>query len=535
MTENPVPAGNPGLSPDVREVAPRVEVSGATIDFPGVRALDDVHLRLFPGEVHALMGENGAGKSTLIKALTGVHRLDAGEVRLDGRVLHLAEPGAARAAGISTVYQEVNLCPNLSVAENVMLGHEVRRGPFVDWRRTRRAAVEHLRRLNLDLDPRSPLDAQTIAVQQLVAIARAMVVEAKVLILDEPTSSLDRAEVAELFRVVRQLRDSGVAILFVSHFMDQVYEISDRMTVLRNGRFVLESRTADLPRRDLIAAMIGRSGDELAGVEETARAAVGLHGADDRPVVSARGIARTGGVEAFDLDLYAGEIVGFAGLLGSGRSEAVRLLTGADRPDAGELRVDGSPVRFGSPLPALQHGIAYSTEDRKKDGIVGDLTIRENMALALQARRGAWRPLPARELDEIVERYMTALDVNPKNPDALIRNLSGGNQQKVLLARWLATSPRVLVLDEPTRGIDVGAKAQIQRLVVELAQQGLSVVFISSELEEVLRLSQRVIVLRDRAVVAELVNSDDVGTGTVMAVMAATAPAQDQQKEEPAA
>ncbi|MGQ7294942.1 sugar ABC transporter ATP-binding protein [Quadrisphaera sp. KR29] len=494
---------------------------GITIEFPGVRALDGVDLRLFPGEVHALMGENGAGKSTLIKALTGVYAVDAGQVLLDGQEVHLRDPGAAQAAGISTVYQEVNLCANLSVAENVMLGHEVRRGPFVDWRATRRAAREQLARLSLDLDPRSPLESHTIAVQQLVAIARAMVVDAKVLILDEPTSSLDRAEVAELFRVVRQLRDAGVAVLFVSHFMDQVYEISDRMTVLRNGRLVEERRTRDLPRRELISLMIGRSGDELAGVEETAKAAVPLHDDAARPLVSARGLGRAGSVQPYDLDLHAGEIVGLAGLLGSGRTEAARLLCGADRPDVGTLEVDGAPARLATPLAALQKGLAYSTEDRKKEGIVGDLTVRENIALALQARRGAWRPIPAKELDEVVERYTTALNINPKNPNALIKNLSGGNQQKVLLARWLATDPRLLILDEPTRGIDVGAKAEIQRLVVDLARGGMSVVFISSELEEVLRLSQRVVVMRDRVKVAEVVNDESVTTDTVLAAIAA--------------
>ncbi|MEH3078298.1 MAG: sugar ABC transporter ATP-binding protein [Quadrisphaera sp.] len=515
----PSPTADPAGAP--APATPVVQMRGITIEFPGVRALDGVDLRLFPGEVHALMGENGAGKSTLIKALTGVYSIDAGQVLLDGEPVHLKDPGAAQAAGVSTVYQEVNLCANLSVAENVMLGHEVRRGPFVDWRATRRAAREQLARLNLDVDPRSLLESHTIAVQQLVAIARAMVVDAKVLILDEPTSSLDRAEVDELFRVVRQLRDSGVAVLFVSHFMDQVYAISDRMTVLRNGRLVEERLTRDLPRRELISLMIGRSGDELAGVEETAKAAISLHEPGAQPLVSSSAVGRAGSVQPFDLDLYPGEIVGFAGLLGSGRTEAARLLCGADRPDTGRLEVDGAPTRLATPLAALQRGLAYSTEDRKKEGIVGDLTVRENIALALQARRGAWRPIPAKELDEIVARYMTALNINPKNPNALIRNLSGGNQQKVLLARWLATDPRLLILDEPTRGIDVGAKAEIQKLVVELAQQGMSVVFISSELEEVLRLSQRVVVMRDRVKVAEVANGDDVTTETVLATIAA--------------
>lgn len=499
-----------------------VRMTGITITFPGVKALDGVDLTLRAGEVHALMGENGAGKSTLIKALTGVYRVDAGGIEVRGERLALDGPEQAQAAGISTVYQEINLCSNLSVAENVMLGHEVRRGPFIDWRATRREARRFLRRLHLDLDPRSMLASHSIAVQQLCAIARALVVDAKVLILDEPTSSLDKAEVAELFRVVRSLRDEGVAILFVSHFLDQVYAIADRMTVLRNGRFVGEFRTADLPRRELISHMIGRTGEALAGIEQQARAAVTSHSSRETPLLTAVGLGKDGSVQPFDLALYPGEIVGVAGLLGSGRSEVARLLTGADRPDHGEMAVHGTPVRRATPLASLKRGVALSSEDRKREGIIGDLTVRENVALALQASRGTWRRVPRRELDEVVQRYMVTLNINPPNPNALIKNLSGGNQQKVLLARWLATSPRLLVLDEPTRGIDIGAKAEIQKLVTDLAADGMSVVFISSELEEVLRLSQRIVVMRDRQKVAEIENGDDVGTGTVLEAIAAS-------------
>ncbi|WP_337061354.1 sugar ABC transporter ATP-binding protein [Kineococcus sp. G2] len=499
-----------------------VRMTGITITFPGVKALDGVDLVLRRGEVHALMGENGAGKSTLIKALTGVNRVDHGGIAVEGRELRFTDPSQAQAAGISTVYQEVNLCTNLTVAENVMLGHEVRRGPFIDWRATRREARRYLQRLNLDIDPRSQLSAHSIAVQQLCAIARALVVDTKVLVLDEPTSSLDKAEVAELFRVVRQLRDSGVAILFVSHFLDQVYELSDRMTVLRNGRFVGEFKTAQLPRRELISHMIGRSGEALAGIGEHARTSITRHSPRETPLLTGIGIGRRGGVEPFDISLYPGEIVGFAGLLGSGRTEAVRLLTGADRPDEGALEIQGSPVRLATPLAALRRHIALSTEDRKKEGIIGDLTVRENMALALQASRGTWRRIPKRELDEIVQKYLVALNINPPNPNALIRNLSGGNQQKVLLARWLATSPRLLVLDEPTRGIDIGAKTEIQRLVAELAADGMSVVFISSELEEVLRLSQRIVIMRDRHKIDEIANDGSLSTDDVLETIANT-------------
>ncbi|WP_125773355.1 sugar ABC transporter ATP-binding protein [Antribacter gilvus] len=506
-----------GLGP-----SPVVEMRGITIEFPGVKALDGVDLTLRAGEVHALMGENGAGKSTLIKILTGVYQHSAGTVRVAGKDVHFGSTADSQAAGISTVYQEVNLCANLSVAENIMLGNEVRRGPFIDWAATRRAAREHLARLGLDLDPRSSLDSHSLAVQQLCAIARGMVVRPRVLILDEPTSSLDKAEVAELFRVVRALRDEGVAILFVSHFLDQVYEISDRMTILRNGQLVSEHRTSELSRLDLVQAMVGRAGEILADVSErAARVAAAEH---DRtsPVLTAQGLGRPGSAAPFDLDLFKGEIVGVAGLLGSGRTELARLLFGADKPAEGTLSVQGD-TRSPTPLVSLRRGVVYSSEDRKKEGIIGDLTVRENIALALQAGRGPLRRIPAKELDEVVERYLAALQIRPANPDALVRNLSGGNQQKVLLARWLATQPKVLILDEPTRGIDVGAKAEIQKLVTELADQGLSVMFISSELEEVVRISERILVLRDRHVAGEIHNGPDVTVDSVLETIAGRA------------
>jgi galactofuranose transport system ATP-binding protein len=501
--------------------APVVQMRGITIEFPGVRALDGVDLTLRPGEVHALMGENGAGKSTMIKALTGVYQIDAGEIRVADAPHRFHSTAEAQHAGISTVYQEVNLCANLSVAENVMLGHEVRVGPFINWPATRRKAREYLALLNLDIDPTSELGTHSIAIQQLCSIARAMVVDAKVLILDEPTSSLDKAEVAELFAVVRQLRDRGVAILFVSHFLEQIYEISDRMTILRNGRFVGEYLTAELPRLELISKMLGRASDELAAIEAGAQR---VAQEEDRgaPLLTAVELGRHGSIEPVDLEVYPGEIVGFAGLLGSGRTELARLLYGADKADEGELTLFGEQVTAGAPLSSLRSGLAYSTEDRKKEGIIGDLTVRENIALAIQANRGIWRRIPAKELDEVVDHYMTALNIQPPNPNMLIRNLSGGNQQKALLARWLATSPKLIILDEPTRGIDIGAKAEIQRLVVELASQGMGVVFISSELEEVLRLSHRLVILRDREKVGELTNGPNVTSSTVLETIAAS-------------
>ncbi|MBX9244602.1 sugar ABC transporter ATP-binding protein [Actinotalea ferrariae] len=483
------------------EVPPVVQMRGITIRFPGVLALDHVDLTLRPGEVHSLMGENGAGKSTLIKALTGVYPVDGGTITVTGTDRTFASTADAQAAGISTVYQEVNLCPNLSVGENVMLGHEPRRRGVIDWRATHTEAARHLEALHLDIDTRSPLSRHSIAVQQLVAISRAMVLDSKVLILDEPTSSLDRDEVDQLFGVVRDLRDRGVAILFVSHFLDQVYEISDRITVLRNGALVGEHAVADLPRDALVTKMIGRELHDLESLSRTAHRAVDRSG---EPLLSARGIGRRGVLEPADLDVYPGEVVGLAGLLGSGRTELVRLLYGADRADVGHVSVRGERARMTSPRHAIDRRMAFSSEDRRGEGIVADLTVAENIVLGIQAQRGWARPIRRSERDAVVAEYIQALGVRPANPDAIVGNLSGGNQQKVLLARWLATAPELLVLDEPTRGIDVGAKADIQHKVSELSAQGLSVIFISSELEEVLRLAQRIAVLRDRRKIGEL-------------------------------
>jgi galactofuranose transport system ATP-binding protein len=497
---------------------PVVQMQGIEVGFPGVKALDRVDFRLLPGEVHALMGENGAGKSTLIKALTGVYAVDAGTITVRGRQEVFAGPSAAQAAGIATVYQEVNLCPNLTVAENILLGREPRRFGRIDRRAMRRRAVEVLGRLNLDLDPDSTLADHPLAVQQLVAIARAVDVDAAVLILDEPTSSLDASEVRELFRVVRGLRDAGVAVLFVSHFLEQVYEIADRATILRNGRLVGEYEIAALPRLEMVSKMVGH---ELAALEDLERETPDGTGAQAQaaPFLAARGLGRTGAIAPADLTVHPGEVVGLGGLLGSGRTELARLLFGADRADSGTVEVAGRPVRLRSPLAAIAANIAFSSEDRKGEGVIDDLTVRENIVLALQARRGWARRLPRRATDELVDRWISALDIRPADPDALIRNLSGGNQQKCLLARWLITEPRLLILDEPTRGIDIGAKAQIQKLVAELAGDGMAVVFISAELEEVLRLSDRVAVLKDRHKIAELPRAE-ASVGQVMELIA---------------
>jgi simple sugar transport system ATP-binding protein len=462
------------------------------------------------------MGENAAGKSTLIKVLTGVYEADAGTVAIGGRGTVIHGPLHAQRLGISTVYQEVNLCPNLSVAENIFIGRQPRRFGRIDWATINRRSAELLARLDLDLDVTAQLGSYSLAVQQLVAIVRAVDLHAKVLILDEPTSSLDRGEVGQLFDVMRRLKDDGVAILFVSHFLEQIYEVCDRVTVLRNGRLVGEYPIGELSRFELVAKMTGQ---ELATLEE-------LDGASpDAPegerLFALEGVGRTGAIDPVDLELHAGEVVGFAGLLGSGRSELARLIFGADHADSGRIRTgDGGSVSMRTPRAAIDRGVAFCPEDRKGDGLIMDLTVEENIVLALQAARGWLRPLSQRRRDDLVDEYIKALRIQPPNPDTPVKNLSGGNQQKVLLARWLITRPRLLILDEPTRGIDIGAKTEIQKLVVSLARDGIGVVFISAELEEVLRISHKVEVLRDRRLVAELRNDGSLTPERILQTIA---------------
>lgn len=493
---------------------PLLEVRGATVRFGVESALSGVDFRLLPGEVHSLMGENGAGKSTLIKAITGAQRLDSGDILLDGERVRLSSPADAQALGISTVYQEIDLLPNLTVAENISLGREPRRWGVIDHRAMRHRADAALRALGVDVDPASVLSSHSLAIQQLVAIARAVSIDVRVLVLDEPTSSLDADEVAELFRVIRELKDRGIAILFVSHFLDQVYEICDRVTVLRGGRLVGEYATRELLRIDLVEKMLGATAQALAPLGARA-----VEDAEGPAVISARGISAGPRLRDADVDIAEGEVIGVAGLLGSGRSELARSLTGVDRPEGGELLVDGVPVRFASPREAIRHRVAYSSENRRSEGIIGDLSVLDNITLALQAQRGVFHRLSTSRRRELANSWVDALHIRPADIDRPVSTLSGGNQQKVLLARLLALSPRVIVLDEPTRGIDVGAKAEIQRLVGELSDNGLSIVYISAELDEVLRVAHLVAVMRD-GVLAQIVPAADLSSDALMALVA---------------
>jgi galactofuranose transport system ATP-binding protein len=474
-----------------------------------VHALAGVDFRLFAGEIHALMGQNGAGKSTLIKVLTGVYRADQGAMTFLGQPIDPRSPMEAQRLGISTVYQEVNLCPNLSVAENIFAGRYPRRGAAgawrIDWARMNAQARVLLARLNLAIDVTRLLSSYSVAVQQMVAIARALSVSARVLVLDEPTSSLDDDEVQRLFGVLRQLRADGLAILFVTHFLDQVYAVADRITVLRNGERVGEYATADLPAPALVAAMVGRA---LAAPAAATAAPPALDPAAT-PALQASGLGRRGQLQPTDLVLRAGEVVGVGGLLGSGRTELARLLFGLDRADAGTLRVQGTALRADSPIQAIRRGLAMCPEDRKAEGIVAGLSLRENIALALQARRGIWRTIGAARQQAIAQHYVDALGIRAASLDTPIGQLSGGNQQKAVLARWLATDPLVLILDEPTRGIDVASKQEIMEQIVALARGGKSVLFISSEMDEVVRVADRIAVMRDRRKVGELPRGSD--------------------------
>jgi len=489
-------------------------IKGLSVEFPGVKALEQVDVTLQRGEIMALLGENGAGKSTLIKALTGVYQRSAGEVLLEGIAIAPQSTAQAQTLGIGTVYQEVNLLANISVAANLFIGREPTRFGLIDQKKLLRQAQQLLLGYGLQLDVSQPLGNYSIAIQQIIAIARAVDLSAKVLILDEPTASLDAKEVSMLLDILSQLRSQGMGMIFVTHFLDQVYRISDRITVLRNGKLVGTTATADLPRMELVQMMLGHAFDEslLKRSEHTPSKAPSL--------VEFSGYGRRGMVKPFDLQIRPGEIVGLAGLLGSGRTETAQLIFGIKPRDNGSVKVEGRAVNIRTPRNAASLGFGYCPEDRKTDGIIGAATVRENIILALQAQRGWLRPLSLKEQTRITESYIQLLGIRTPGPEQQIQYLSGGNQQKVLLSRWLATKPRFLILDEPTRGIDVGAHAEIIRLIEKLCDEGLALLVISSELEELVGYADRIVVLRDRKHVAQL-EHNAITVPAIMQVIAA--------------
>jgi simple sugar transport system ATP-binding protein len=490
--------------------APVLELRGISKAFTGVQALNGVSLKLYPGEVHTLMGQNGAGKSTLIKVLTGVYTPDHGQILLAGQAIQPQSTLEAQNLGISTVYQEVNLCPNLSVAENIFIGRYPRKLGRIDWAGMAKQATALLERMQVRIDVTMPLAHYPLAIQQMVAISRSLLVSAKVLILDEPTSSLDEKEVDLLFSVLRGLREQGMSILFVTHFLDQTYAISDRITVMRNGEREGEYLAADLSRVELVNKMVGAPAATAAtgaaataaeagpaGAATAGATAVGM-GGRFKSFLRAVGLSRKGALLPMDLEIREGELLGLAGLLGSGRTEAARLLFGADKADSGTITIDGKERNLSTPRDAIAAGIGFCSEDRKHEGAILDLSVRENLILALQARSGIMRAIPLKRQQQLAEEYVKALGIKTASIETPIGSLSGGNQQKVLLARWLVTDPKLLILDEPTRGIDVRAKQEIMDYVSALCRKGMSILFISSELPEVLRVSDRIVVMRDR-------------------------------------
>ncbi len=483
-----------------------LEMKNIHKSFPGVKALQGVEFTLCEGEVHALMGENGAGKSTLIKVLTGVYEKDEGQIFLAGhdKAVEIRSPQDAQRLGISTVYQEITLCPNLSVAENMYIGRT--EGALQNWKKMNADADKILQSLDIPAKASQQLSSCSIAVQQMVAIARAVDMDCKVLILDEPTSSLDDNEVQKLFKLMRDLKARGVGIIFVTHFLDQVYEICDKITVLRDGRFVGQYEIKDLPRVQLVSKMLGKDLDDMSDIKGEQEI---YSGADaDTSVFEFEGLSSTEGIKPFDFYIKKGEVNGFTGLLGSGRSECVRAIFGADRIVSGTAKKNGVEIKISKPIEAMKNGIAYLPEDRKRDGIVGDLSVRENIILALQVMKGFFKPISKAEAYKFADEYIKLLGIKTASADTPIKSLSGGNQQKAILARWLLTHPEYLILDEPTRGIDVGTKIDIQKLVLKLASEGVSVTFISSETDEMLRTCSRLVVMRDRKVVGELTGED---------------------------
>lgn len=490
---------------------------GISMSFPGVKALDNVDFTLRRGEIHALMGENGAGKSTLIKCLTGINDFEAGEIHLDGvegKVKNYSTLDAQK-IGISTVYQEVNLCPNLSVAENLYIGREPMT-PLrtIDRKAMIKKAAALTEELDIKVDVTQNLENYSLAIQQMIAIARAVDMDCRVLILDEPTSSLDDSEVEKLFKMMRSLRDKGVGIIFVTHFLEQVYAVCDRITVLRNGCLVGEYPIVELPRVKLVAAMMGKDFDDLAEIKPE-----NFGVSKDVPLeIDAKGLSHRGTIKPFDLEIQKGEVVGLTGLLGSGRSELARVIYGADKAHTGTLKVREREAKISQPIDAMNLGMGLLPDDRKAEGIIADLSVRENIILALQAKRGIFRQLSRAKQEEIADRYIDLLQIKTASRETPVGQLSGGNQQKVILARWLATDPEFLILDEPTRGIDIGTKTEIQKLIIKLAGEGKSIMFISSEIEEMLRTCNRMVVLRDGAKVGEL--EGDLTQEKVMAAIA---------------
>ena len=479
---------------------PIVELSGIAKHFGGVQALRGVDFRLFPGEVHALVGENGAGKSTLVKILAGIYRPDAGGVKVGGEVVELRSPKQAQALGIAVVQQEPMLFPDLDVAENVFMGRHPRdRFGRVDWKRMHREVNQLLASLDVSLSSHTPLQGLSVAEQQLVEIAKALSMQARVLVLDEPTAALSAHEVEELFAIVKQLRERGVAILFVSHRLEEVFKIADRLTVFRDGAHIITAPVSEMNTEEIIKHMVGR---ELSNLFPKSEAEIG------EVVLEVRHLTRAGVFAGVSFQLRRGEILGLAGLVGAGRTEVARVLFGIDRAESGEIWLKGKKVHIRSPQHAMDNGIAYVPEDRHQQGLIMNFSIAANVTLPILQQVSRLGLIYPRREQKIAAEYSRQLRVRSTGVEQLVNTLSGGNQQKVVLSKWLATNPSVLILDEPTRGIDVGAKAEVHRIISDLAGSGLAIILISSELPEVLAMADQVIVLHEGRVTGAFARSE---------------------------
>ncbi|MEF7437775.1 sugar ABC transporter ATP-binding protein [Paenibacillus lautus] len=476
-----------------------IQMEGIMKEFPGVLALNNCRFDLRAGEVHALMGENGAGKSTLMKILTGVYQKDAGTIEFKGQPVELSNPKAAQDAGISMIHQELNLAPDLTVAQNIFIGREPRRKLrlFLDDRALHRQVKELFERMGLDMDPSIKVSELTVAKQQMVEIAKALSYNADVLVMDEPTAALSETEIEDLFRIIRQLRESGVGIVYISHRMDEIKRITDRITVMRDGQYIDTVSTAEVTTQDIISKMVGRQIFETSKPERT----VG----ERETVLEVIGLNQGRTLKDINLTLKKGEILGIAGLVGAGRTELARAIFGADRIQSGEIRVHGRKVTIRGPHDAVRQGIGYLSEDRKRYGCVVDLDVKSNVAIASYGsflRPGGW--MNTARIREQAEDIVSRLKVKTPHVDQEVKFLSGGNQQKVVIGKWLTRDCDILIFDEPTRGIDVGAKSEIYRLLNDLAAQGKSIIMISSELPEILRMSHRILVMYEGRITGEL-------------------------------
>lgn len=490
-----------------------VEIKDVSKHFPGVKALDHVSLSIRRGEVHALSGENGASKSTLIKILTGVYTYDEGSIVFDGSPVAFKSTNESQKAGIGSVYQELNMIPYLSVAENIYIGDYPMGKTGIEWKELYENAQNQLDSLNIDVDAKKQLNELSTAQQQMVSIVRAVSRDCKLIILDEPTSSLDTKEVKTLFSLVRQLKEKGVAFIFITHRMEEIYQICDRITVLKDGHFIGTYQAEDLNQYQLVTLMVGRE------ITQQRKQTYFSPEKDQNYVVEVRNLAKKPKVKDVSFGISRGEIVGLAGLLGSGRTEVAEMLFGSEMPDAGEILYEGILQKNISPTKAVRAGLAFCTENRRLDGIVPNMSVKNNIVLACMKQISRLGFVISRKRLALVNRYIEELRIKTPTPEQRIRNLSGGNQQKALLARWMATNPKLIILDEPTRGIDVGAKQEVERLVQQIASQGIGVLLISSEIPELVRNCDRVIVLREGEQVGELAGAQ-ISEEAIMQIIA---------------